>query len=70
MTLTVEAIFKGGQLHLLEALSLPEDTRVHVRLDSVELDVERTEWLAQGERNLLRVWGNQADDVYNELLTQ
>lgn len=70
MTATMNAIYEGGQLRLLEALSLPEHTLVHVRLETVERDAERAEWLAQGERALTKVWDNDADDVYNELLAQ
>jgi hypothetical protein len=33
-------------------------------------DSERSEWLSQGERSLSKVWNNEADDVYNELLAQ
>jgi predicted DNA-binding antitoxin AbrB/MazE fold protein len=68
MTATVDAIYEAGQLRLLDALALPEHTRVRVRVET--MDEERSEWLAQGERTLSKVWDNDADDVYNELLTQ
>lgn len=64
----MNAIYEGGQLRLLQTLSLPEHTLVQVRVDTVEPDAERAEWLAQSERSLSKVWDNDADDVYNELL--
>lgn len=70
MTTTMNAIYEGGHLRLLEALSLPDRTLVHVRVETIEGDAERAEWLAQGERVLSKVWNNDADDVYNELLAR
>lgn len=68
MTATVTAIYESGHLRLLQALKLPEHTLVQVRVDTARPDEEREEWLAQGERSLGRVWNNEGDDVYNELL--
>ncbi len=70
MTTTLPAIYESGHLRLLSALELPEHTLVQVRVETVSLDTERAEWLAQGERGLSQVWHNEADDVYQELLTQ
>lgn len=70
MTTTIPAIYESGHLRLLSALELPEHTLVQVRVETVSSDTERAGWLAQGERGLIQVWNNKADDVYNELLTE
>ena len=68
MTTTMDAIYEAGQLRLLQTLPLPEHTLVRVQVATLEKDAERMEWLTQGERTLSKVWDNDADDVYNELL--
>ena len=68
MTATLEAIYEAGQLRLLQHLALPEHTRVLVRVETPADDAERAAWLAAGEQSLTKVWDNEADDVYNELL--
>ena len=70
MTATVEAIYESGCLRLLHAVELPEHARVRVVIDTLPADEERREWLEQGERSLRKVWDNDADDIYNALLTQ
>jgi predicted DNA-binding antitoxin AbrB/MazE fold protein len=65
MTTTVEAIYEHGKLLLLEPLSLPEKSRVRVTIES---DTEREAWLKLSEESLRQTWGNDADDVFNELL--
>jgi predicted DNA-binding antitoxin AbrB/MazE fold protein len=65
MTTTVEAIYEHGKLLLSEPLSLPEKSRVRVTIES---DVEREAWLKLSEESLRQTWGNDADDVFNELL--
>ena len=70
MTATVDAIYEAGQLRLLQALALPEHTRVRVSVEPLARDEERQEWLAQSERTLSRVWDNEGDDVYNALLAE
>ncbi len=70
MTTTLNAIYESGHLRLLQTLPLPEHTLVQVRLETVSPDTERAEWLAQGERQLINLWNNEADDVYNDLLSQ
>ena len=70
MIATVDAIYEAGQLRLLQALALPEHTRVRVSVEPLARDEERQEWLAQSERTLSRVWDNEADDVYNALLAE
>ena len=51
--------------------SSTEHTRVKVSVETLPAaEAERAEWLAQSERLLLQTWGNEADDVYNELLAR
>ncbi len=66
MTTTVDAIYEHGKLILPQPLSLPEKTRVRVTIESE--DAERENWLRLSEASLLKTWGNDADDVFNELL--
>lgn len=68
MTATLDAIYEAGHLRLLQQLELPEHTRLRVRIETPADDSERQAWLAAGEQSLMRVWDNEADDVYNELL--
>ena len=65
MTTTVDAIYENGKLLLPQLLSLPEKSRVRVTIES---DVEREAWLKLSEESLAKVWDNDADDVFNELL--
>ena len=66
MTTTVEAIYEHGKLLLSEPLSLPEKSHVRVTIESN--DTERENWLKLSEAALLKTWGNDADDIFNELL--
>jgi len=66
MTTTVDAIYEHGKLVLPQPLSLPEKSRVRVTIESD--DTERENWLKLSEAALLKTWGNDADDVFNELL--
>lgn len=70
MNLAIKAIYEGGKLRPLEPLMLAEHTVVQISLETGTDDSERREWLAQGGRTLMNIWDNQADDVYNALLTQ
>ena len=65
MTTTVDAIYEHGKLILPEPLSLPEKSRVRVTIES---EPERESWLKLSEEALMKTWGNDADDVFNELL--
>jgi predicted DNA-binding antitoxin AbrB/MazE fold protein len=67
MTTTVDAIYEHGKLVLPQPLSLPENSRVRVTIESG--DVEGETWLELSRSLLMQTWGNSADDVYNELLT-
>jgi predicted DNA-binding antitoxin AbrB/MazE fold protein len=65
VTTTIDAIYEHGKLLLPKPLSLPEKTRVRVTIES---DTERETWLKLSEEALMKTWGNDADDVFNELL--
>ena len=65
MTTTIDAIYEHGKLLLPKPLSLPERSRVRVTIES---DTEREAWLKLSEEALRKTWGNDADDVFNELL--
>ncbi|MSU63298.1 MAG: DUF104 domain-containing protein [Pedosphaera sp.] len=66
MTTTVDAIYESGKLLLPCPLSLPEKSRVRVTIETT--DNERESWLKISEESLTKVWNNDADDVFNELL--
>jgi predicted DNA-binding antitoxin AbrB/MazE fold protein len=70
MTVAIRAIYEGGKLRPLEPLELAENSVVQISLETGQDDAERREWLDQGQRSLTGVWDNQADDVYNVLLTR
>ncbi|MFM7180901.1 MAG: antitoxin family protein [Verrucomicrobiales bacterium] len=70
MTLAIRAIYEEGILRPLEQLDLEERTIVRLSVETEVDDLERQQWLNQGERTLMGVWDNEADDVYNVLLTE
>ena len=70
MTTAVEAIYEDGVLRPFQPLALPEHTHVRLSVETLPADPERAAWLAQSERRLREVWDNEADDVFNELLTR
>ena len=70
MNLAIKAIYEEGILRPLEPLKLAEHTVVRISLETGADDAERREWLAQGERTLMSAWDNEADDIYNALLTK
>lgn len=70
MTTAVDAVYEGGVLRPLQPLALPEHTQVRVSVETLPEDADRAAWLAQSERRLREVWGNDADDVFNELLSR
>ena len=65
MTTTVDAIYEHGKLVLPRPLSLPEKSRVRVTIES---DPERGAWLKLSEESLTKVWDNDADDTFNQLV--
>ena len=70
MTVAIRAIYEGGKLRPLEPLELAENSVVQISLETGTDDAEHREWLDQGKRSLMGVWNNEADDVYNVLLTK
>ena len=70
MTVAIRAIYGGGKLRPLEPLDLAENSVVQISLETAQDDAERREWLDQSKRSLTGVWDNEADDVYNVLLTR
>jgi predicted DNA-binding antitoxin AbrB/MazE fold protein len=70
MNLAIKAIYEEGMLRPLEPLKLAEHTVVRISLETAADDSERREWLAQGGRTLMNIWDNEADDIYNALLTK
>ncbi len=61
---TVKAIFKEGRIELLEQVDIPEGTEVLVMILSDEAEF----WLRASESSLASVWGNEEDDIYEQLL--
>jgi predicted DNA-binding antitoxin AbrB/MazE fold protein len=70
MSTTVDAIYEIGHLRLLAPLPLPEHTRVRISIELTDDDCDRDAWLNQSQQTLATLWDNDADDVYNELLTR
>ena len=68
MTTTVDAIYENGKLVLPKPLSLPEKSRVRVTIESN--DTEREAWLRLSEESLTKTWNNDADDIFNDLLSK
>ena len=66
MTTTVEAIYENGKIVLPTPLSLPEKSHVRVTIETADSD--REAWLQHSQDSLKKVWDNDADDVFNELL--
>jgi len=65
MIKTVDAIYEDGRLVLQQPLPLPEHSHVRVIIDT---DSEREAWLKLSEESLRKVWDNDADEVFNDLL--
>ncbi len=70
MNLAIDAIYEGGKLRPLAPLILPENTLVRISVETADNDAGRREWLAQGKHKLMETWDNEADEVYNALLTK
>ena len=70
MTTTVEAIYKKGKLVLPNPLPLPEKAHVRVTIETEQplSDAERVAWLKLSEQSLTRIWDNQGDEIFKELL--
>ena len=68
MTTTVDAIYENGKIVLPQLLDLPDKARVRVTIEST--DSEREAWLKLSEQTLTKVWDNEGDDIFNELLSK
>jgi len=66
MLSTIRAIVRDGKIELLEPITLPDG--VHV-LVTVLADDEQGFWEGASAASLDRVWDNDEDDAYAELLT-
>lgn len=65
MLCTIRAVVRDGKIELLEPISLMEG--VHV-LITVLADEEQSFWQAASSSSFERVWNNDEDDIYAELL--
>ncbi len=65
MLCTIRAVVRDGKIELLEPISLMEG--VHV-LVTVLADEEQSFWQAASSSSFERVWNNDEDDIYAELL--
>jgi predicted DNA-binding antitoxin AbrB/MazE fold protein len=61
---TVRAIFKGGRIQLLEEIELSEGTEILV----TPLTDDTVFWLKASQPTLDKIWDNDEDDVYAELV--
>lgn len=66
MLTTIRAVVRNGKIELLEPVSLTDGVQVLV---TVLTDEEQSFWQAASSSALERVWDNDEDDVYAELLT-
>jgi predicted DNA-binding antitoxin AbrB/MazE fold protein len=62
---TVEAIVKNGLVVPLDDTELEEGTRVLVTISD---GADRDFWMAATEASLKKIWENEEDDIYAELL--
>jgi len=75
MTTTEEAIYENGVSRPLSTLSRQEHATVRLVVhffedNSALIDSDKSGWHRQSELALMRVWGNDEDDVYKELLAK
>ena len=66
---TVQAVVREGKIELLEKIKLPEGAKLLVTLVS-DSDDEAQFWLNASQPALDRIWENEEDNVYAELLTR
>ena len=62
---TVRAIIREGKIELLEHVDLPEGAKVLVTVLSED---DNQFWQNASQIALDRIWGNNEDDVYAQLL--
>ncbi len=61
---TVRAVVKEGQIHLQEKVALPEGAEVR----EVPVVDDSAFWLGVSQSALDKIWDNEEDDIYAELL--
>lgn len=61
------AVIHDGKIELLEPLNLPNGTKVIVTA-LVEGDEDRQFWLGASTTTLDKIWNNDEDDIYADLL--
>ena len=66
MLKSVWAVVRDGKVELLEDIQLSEGSKVLITLISDE--DEQQFWMNASETALSKVWDNQEDDIYAELL--
>lgn len=66
MLKSVWAVVRNGKVELLEDIQLSEGSKVLITLISDE--DEQQFWITASETALNKVWDNQEDDIYAELL--
>ncbi|MBE9214445.1 hypothetical protein IQ247_17515 [Plectonema cf. radiosum LEGE 06105] len=66
MLKSVWATVRNGKIELLEDIQLSEGTKVLITLISDQ--DEQQFWLTTSEKSLNKVWDNQEDEIYAELL--
>lgn len=65
---TIRAVVRDNKrIELLETCEVPEGTEVLVTILSGS---DETFWLKSSESSLKKVWDNQEDDVYEQLLSR
>ena len=68
MLQTVWAVIHDGKIEPLEGVTFPEGAKVIVTLLTEEDEPQF--WLVASETSLAEVWGNDADNIYAELLQE
>jgi hypothetical protein len=63
---TIRAVVRDGRIELLEPVTLADGVEVLVTVLS---DDEHSFWQSAASPSLHRVWDNDEDDIYAELLT-
>ncbi|MEB3215050.1 MAG: hypothetical protein VKN72_02170 [Nostocales cyanobacterium 94392] len=66
MLKSVWATVRNGKIELLEDIELSEGTKVLITL--IFDQDEQQFWLTTSEKSLNKVWDNQEDEIYAELL--
>ncbi len=61
---TVKAVVRKGKIELIEQINLPEGAEVLVTI----LSEEDQFWTDASEPSLSKIWNNEEDDIYEQLL--